>query len=204
MWPNSSLLVLFISTPLLVFCDSIPGSILQIRVSSKISNGAIILNVDCDMYSNNSHSIRDALCFFMDEEKGQEIAFVQYPQNFENITKNELYSNSLRVISEVSRHTWKWKLFGTCSYFLILIWLEWLIMKVEFHGLDGYGGPMYIGTGCFHRRDTLCGRKFSKDYRNEWKRESIKTEESAHELQESLKNLASCRYEGDTQWGNEV
>lgn len=146
-----------------------------IRVSSKISNGAIILNVDCDMYSNNSHSIRDALCFFMDEEKGQEIAFVQYPQNFENITKNELYSNSLRVISEV-----------------------------EFHGLDGYGGPMYIGTGCFHRRDTLCGRKFSKDYRNEWKRESIKTEESAHELQESLKNLASCRYEGDTQWGNEM
>ncbi|RVX14694.1 Cellulose synthase-like protein E6 [Vitis vinifera] len=146
-----------------------------IRVSSKISNGAIILNVDCDMYSNNSHSIRDALCFFMDEEKGQEIAFVQYPQNFENITKNELYSSSLRVISEV-----------------------------EFHGLDGYGGPMYIGTGCFHRRDTLCGRKFSKDYRNEWKRESIKTEESAHELQESLKNLASCRYEGDTQWGNEM
>ena len=75
----------------------------QIRVSSKISNGPIILNVDCDMYSNNSHSVRDALCFFMDEEKGHEIAFVQFPQNFENITKNEIYSSSMRVISEVRK-----------------------------------------------------------------------------------------------------
>jgi hypothetical protein len=73
----------------------------QIRVSSKISNGPIILNVDCDMYSNNSHSVRDALCFLMDEEKGHEIAFVQFPQIFENITKNEIYSSSMRVIREV-------------------------------------------------------------------------------------------------------
>lgn len=75
---------------------------LQIRVSSEISNGQVILNVDCDMYSNNSCSVRDALCFFMDEEKGHEIAFVQFPQNFENLTKNEVYSGSLRVLSEVS------------------------------------------------------------------------------------------------------
>lgn len=52
------------------------------------------------MYSNNSMAIRDALCFFMDEEKGHEIAYVQFPQNFENLTKNELYA-SLRVINEV-------------------------------------------------------------------------------------------------------
>lgn len=62
-----------------------------------------MLNVDCDMYSNNSNSVRDALCFFMDEEKGREIAFVQFPQNFENITKNEIYSGSLRVGREVSK-----------------------------------------------------------------------------------------------------
>lgn len=72
-----------------------------IRVSSAISNGQIVLNVDCDMYSNNSLAVRDALCFFMDEKKGHEIAYVQFPQNFDNITKNELYSSSLRVISQV-------------------------------------------------------------------------------------------------------
>ncbi|GKV50110.1 hypothetical protein SLEP1_g56824 [Rubroshorea leprosula] len=74
-----------------------------IRVSSRISNGPVILNVDCDMYSNNSESIRDALCFFLDQEKGHEIAYVQYPQNFDNITQNEIYGNSLRVIMEVNR-----------------------------------------------------------------------------------------------------
>ena len=77
--------------------------VLQIRVSSKISNGEIILNVDCDMYSNNSESIRDALCFLMDEEKGREIAFVQFPQIFDNVTKNDLYGSDLRVIREVSK-----------------------------------------------------------------------------------------------------
>ena len=54
------------------------------------------------MYSNNSDAIRDALCFLMDEEKGHEIAFVQFPQKFDNVTKNDIYGSTLRVISEVS------------------------------------------------------------------------------------------------------
>lgn len=70
-------------------------------MSSRISNSPIILNVDCDMYSNNSEAARDAMCFFLDEEKGHEIAFVQFPQAFENITKNDIYASSLRVIMEV-------------------------------------------------------------------------------------------------------
>lgn len=74
---------------------------MQIRASSKISNGSIILNVDCDMYSNNSESVRDAVCFFMDEQKGHEIAFVQFPQCFSNITKNDIYGGSFRVGFEV-------------------------------------------------------------------------------------------------------
>ncbi|CAK9148877.1 unnamed protein product [Ilex paraguariensis] len=147
-----------------------------IRVSSEISNGPIILNVDCDMYSNNSDSIRDALCFFMDDEKGHEVAFVQFPQNFHNITKNDLYGSLLRVIGEV-----------------------------EFPGLDGHGGPFYIGTGCFHRRDTLCGRKFSSKARIEWKHKNDrKTAKIVDDLEESLKGLASCTYEKNTQWGNEM
>ena len=54
------------------------------------------------MYSNNSKSVRDGLCFFMDEEKGNEVGFIQFPQAFENITKNDVYSNSLNVTMEVS------------------------------------------------------------------------------------------------------
>lgn len=38
----------------------------------------------------------------MDEEKGHELAFVQFPQKFKNITKNDLYGNSMKVIGEVN------------------------------------------------------------------------------------------------------
>lgn len=76
----------------------------QIRVSSRISNSQIILNLDCDHYSNNSESVRDALCFFMDEKQGHNIGFVQYPQHFDNLTKNDLYGNCLRVPHQVNLH----------------------------------------------------------------------------------------------------
>ncbi|KAB1221657.1 Cellulose synthase-like protein E6 [Morella rubra] len=132
-----------------------------IRVSSRISNSPVILNVDCDMYSNNSKSARDAVCFFMDEEKGHEVGFVQFPQAFENITKNDVYSSSLNVI-----------------------------MGVEIPGFDGNGGPCYIGTGCFHRRETLCGQKYSKECKADWKRcNDIKIEERGFEVW-----LSSGRY----------
>ncbi|KAK3432266.1 hypothetical protein EUGRSUZ_E03847 [Eucalyptus grandis] len=106
-----------------------------IRVSSRISNAPIILNVDCDMYSNNMDS---------------------FPQNFDNLTTNDLYGSSFDVIN-----------------------------KVELHGMDNNGGPLYIGTGCFHRRETLI-------------------QDSASVLEETCKPLASCGYEENTEWGKEM
>ncbi|CAL5202371.1 unnamed protein product [Lathyrus oleraceus] len=147
-----------------------------LRVSSIISNGKVILNVDCDMYSNNSESIKDALCFFMDEKKGHEIAFVQSPQNFENVTKNDLYGSALLAISEV-----------------------------EFHGIDGFGGPLYVGTGCFHKRESLCGMKFNDEYKHNWKSEDdLFKEANLQEMEEKSKDLASCSDEKNTQWGKEM
>ncbi|CAL0307351.1 unnamed protein product [Lupinus luteus] len=147
-----------------------------IRVSSNISNAKVILNVDCDMYSNNSQSVRDILCFFMDDEKGHEFAYVQYPQHFENLTNNDLYGNAMFIPSQV-----------------------------ELHGADGYGGPMYIGTCCFHRRDALCGKKYDSGYRIDWKSENDHAIESnLQELEEKSKALASCTYEQNTQWGKKM
>ncbi|WOK92030.1 cellulose synthase-like protein E6 [Canna indica] len=147
-----------------------------LRVSSVISNSAVILNVDCDMYSNNAESIRDALCFFLDEEKGQDIGFVQHPQWFNNCTKNDLYANAFRVIN-----------------------------SVELSGLDSWGGPLYIGTGCFHRREILCGRKYSKNYKEDWQRGIMREkEETGFILEEKAKSLATCTYELNTPWGKEV
>ncbi|XP_072982405.1 cellulose synthase-like protein E6 [Typha latifolia] len=147
-----------------------------LRVSSVISNSPLILNVDCDMYSNNFDSIRDALCFFLDEEMGHSIGFVQYPQNCNNLTKNDLYGSSFNTVNQV-----------------------------EHHGLDSWGGTLYIGTGCFHRRDILCGRSYSKDYKEDWnKGVKRKAGESVQEVEEIAKSLATCTYEHNTQWGNEI
>ncbi|KAG1326699.1 Cellulose synthase-like protein E6 [Cocos nucifera] len=146
-----------------------------LRVSSEISNGAVILNVDCDMYSNNSETVKDALCFFMDEEKGHEIAYVQLPQLFNNITKNDIYGSSLILYN-----------------------------KVDFHGLDGYGGPLYVGSGCFHRRDSLCGRRFDETCKAAIQVNDRNMESSASTLEERGKSLITCTYEDNTEWGKEM
>ncbi|XP_073098854.1 cellulose synthase-like protein E6 [Elaeis guineensis] len=147
-----------------------------IRVSSEISTSPIILNMDCDMYSNNLESIRHALCFFLDEVKSHDIGFVQYPQFFDNITKNDLYGNSVNVINEV-----------------------------ELPGLDSWGGPPYLGTGCFHRREILYGGRYSKDYKEDWKRGAErKMAKYACILEEKAKSLITCTYDRNTQWGQEI
>ncbi|CAM8934803.1 unnamed protein product [Rhodiola kirilowii] len=147
-----------------------------IRVSSEISNSPIILNLDCDMYANNPDTIQEILCFFMDEERGYEIAYVQFPQNFNNITKNDHYANSDGVINEI-----------------------------ELAGLGGYGAALYCGTGCFHRRESLCGRKFSKDNRLQLKTGNNNiTRKSIDELEKAAKVFADCIYEKDSSWGKEV
>lgn len=77
-------------------------SIEQIRVSSEISNAPFILNLDCDMYANDADTVREILCFFMDEKKGHEVAYVQFPQNFDNLTTNDIYANAAFSTSRVS------------------------------------------------------------------------------------------------------
>ena len=70
-------------------------------MSSEISNAPFILNLDCDMYVNDADTIQEALCFFLDEKRGHEISFVQFSQNYDNITKNDLYACTLSVINNV-------------------------------------------------------------------------------------------------------
>lgn len=79
-------------------------------------------------------------------------------------------------------------------------------MKVEMHGSDGYEGPIYIGRGCFHRRDTLCGRKFIKGSKSDMKWEiSRKREESGiHELEKIQRVLQAVHLNrtlnGEKRW----
>lgn len=62
--------------------------------------------------------------------------------------------------------------------------------------MDGNGGPCYIGTGCFHRRDTLCGLKmYSKESRAEWRSENERRiEETFFFSPKSYKFCISCSF----------
>jgi len=81
-------------------------------------------------------------------------------------------------------------------------------VKVELCGMDGVGGPAYIGTGCFHRREVLCGRSFTEDYKQDWDDAGItaaKPQQHIDEIEEQARSVATCAYEaGNTQWGREM
>nr|GLL22503.1 cellulose synthase-like protein E6 [Ipomoea trifida] len=144
-----------------------------IRVSAEVSNAPIILNLDCDMYSNNADSIREALCFFMDEKRGHEISFVQHPQRYANITKNDLYGNVARVAHEI-----------------------------ELACLGSHGAALFCGTGCFHRRASLCGKEYFKEHKYGLNGGQEKmNDRSIEEVEEASKVVANCSYEEGTQWG---
>ena len=76
-------------------------------------------------------------------------------------------------------------------------------IKVELPRLDGNGGTCYIGSGCFHRREILCGEKYSKECKVDWKTLNHR-EVEVSVLEETCKVLVSCTYEENTQWGKEV
>ncbi|CAI5942032.1 unnamed protein product [Closterium sp. NIES-64] len=99
-----------------------------LRASGLITNGAVLMNLDCDHYINNADAIRDALCFFLDPMQGYTTGFVQFPQRFDGIDRNDRYANHNTVFFDIN-------------------------MK----GLDGQQGPVYVGTGCFFRRRALYG-----------------------------------------------
>ncbi|CAA0838649.1 Cellulose synthase-like protein E1 [Striga hermonthica] len=146
-----------------------------IRVSSKITNAPIILNLDCDMYSNDPDAVKDALCFFLDEKNGKQISYVQYPQRFSNTTKHDIYANS------------------SCATF-----------QIELAGIDGFGGTLYIGTGCFHRRESLSG-KYYENRGLEWQNVDDNTKgKTVEQLEAASKLLADCSYEKGTLWGKEM
>ncbi|XP_010447394.1 PREDICTED: cellulose synthase A catalytic subunit 1 [UDP-forming] [Camelina sativa] len=95
-----------------------------IRVSAVLTNGAYLLNVDCDHYFNNSKAIREAMCFMMDPAIGKKCCYVQFPQRFDGIDFHDRYANRNIVFFDIN-------------------------MK----GLDGIQGPVYVGTGtCFNRQ----------------------------------------------------
>ncbi|MFS8010222.1 putative cellulose synthase (UDP-forming) [Helianthus anomalus] len=73
-----------------------------IRVSEVLSNVPFMLNLDCDQYVNNSKAVREAMCFLMDPQLGKKLCYVQFPQRFNGINRNDRYVNRNVVFFDVS------------------------------------------------------------------------------------------------------
>ncbi|KAJ8899197.1 hypothetical protein K2173_012373 [Erythroxylum novogranatense] len=99
-----------------------------VRVSAVLTNGPFLLNLDCDHYINNSKALREAMCFLMDPNLGIHVCYVQFPQRFDGIDRNDRYANCNTVFFDIN-----------------------------LRGLDGIQGPVYVGTGCVFNRTALYG-----------------------------------------------
>jgi len=73
-----------------------------VRVSAVLTNGQYMLNLDCDHYINNSKALREAMCFLMDPNLGRNVCYVQFPQRFDGIDRNDRYANRNTVFFDVS------------------------------------------------------------------------------------------------------
>jgi hypothetical protein len=74
----------------------------QLRVSSLMSNAPYVMVLDCDMYCNSRSSVLEAMCFHLDRH-ADDLAFVQFPQMFHNLSSNDIYANELRSIFSVRK-----------------------------------------------------------------------------------------------------
>lgn len=99
-----------------------------VRVSAVLTNGLFLLNLDCDHYINNSKALREAMCFLMDPALGKKTCYVQFPQRFDGIDRNDRYANRNTVFFDIT-----------------------------LRGFDGIQGPVYVGTGCCFNRQALYG-----------------------------------------------
>nr|AZJ17156.1 cellulose synthase-like CslF4 [Avena sativa] len=100
----------------------------MLRVSALLSNAPFVVNFDCDHYINNSQALRAPMCFMLDPRDGQNTAFVQFPQRFDDVDPTDRYANHNRVFFD-----------GTML------------------SLNGLQGPSYLGTGTVFRRVALYG-----------------------------------------------
>ncbi|KAK8482455.1 hypothetical protein V6N13_060335 [Hibiscus sabdariffa] len=104
-----------------------------LRVSAVMTNAPIILTQDCDMYSNDPRTPLRVLCYLLDPETKSDLAFIQFPQRFHGLNKDDIYGSEYKRLFEINPM-----------------------------GLDGIKGPNYLGSGCFFRRQALFGDRLTE------------------------------------------
>ncbi|CAN1124204.1 Cellulose synthase-like protein B3 [Linum perenne] len=128
------------------------------RVSGVMTNAPFMMNVDCDMYANNPHIVRHAMCIFLGASNERETGFVQFPQCFYGALKDDPFGNQMVVLYQVmipsSFHSSNETEMVSIGPYAAELYSDLLYIG---SGIAGIQGPFYGGTGCFHRRKVIYG-----------------------------------------------
>ncbi|KAL8145980.1 hypothetical protein AgCh_003932 [Apium graveolens] len=149
-----------------------------IRVSAIMTNAPLVLTIDCDVYSNDPQTPLRVLCYMLDPCVDPNLAFVQFPQRFNGINKNDVYSAEFKN------------------------WTE-----IDAVGLDGILGPNYMGTGCFFRRRAFFGSPSSIVQPECLQLRPDHVPCSSSQLEDALAlalDVSRSSYEASTQWGSQM
>ncbi|XP_044485758.1 cellulose synthase-like protein G2 [Mangifera indica] len=146
-----------------------------LRVSTVMTNAPIVLTLDCDMYSNDPKTPLRVLCYACDSATRSDLAFVQFPQRFRGLNKNDLYA------CEIKR-----------------------LFEINFLGFDGLRGPNYVGTGTFFRRRAFFGDPssiWSPEIPQLHPNHAVDKSIRAPSVLSLAHHVAGCNYENQTYWG---
>ncbi|KAF2532332.1 hypothetical protein F2Q70_00033000 [Brassica cretica] len=151
---------------------------LKLRVSGVMTNSPVILTLDCDMYSNDPTTPVRALCYLTDPKIKSGLGFVQFPQKFQGVSKNDIYA---------------------CEYKRLF--------DINMIGFDGLMGPNHVGTGCFFNRRVFYGPPSNMISAEIDELNPSRIADKSIEAKDVLglaHKVAGCSYEYNTNWGSKM
>lgn len=143
-----------------------------------MTNAPVVLTLDCDMYSNDPKTPLRVLCYVCDSATRSDLAFVQFPQRFRGLNKNDIYA------SEIKR-----------------------LFEINFLGFDGLRGPNYVGTGAYFLRRAFFGDPstfISPEIPQLHPNYAVDKPIKSTSILSLAHHVAGCNYEKQTNWGSKV
>ncbi|XP_065858990.1 cellulose synthase-like protein G3 [Euphorbia lathyris] len=144
-----------------------------LQVSAAMTNAPILLILDCDMYSNDPETPKRVLCYYCNANFRREYAYIQFPQRFKGINKNDIYGGEFKRV-----------------------------FQIQPMGFDGLGGPNFVGTCCFFSRRAFFGGPTSFVMPEIAELSPNHAPNKPLKSSLALANhVAQCNYENGTTWG---
>ncbi|KAJ0104749.1 hypothetical protein Patl1_17489 [Pistacia atlantica] len=149
-----------------------------LRVSAVMTNAPIVLTLDCDMYSNDPKTPLRVLCYVCDSAARSDLSYVQFPQCFRGLNKNDIYASEIKRVFEINPL-----------------------------GMDGLKGPDYLGTGTFFCRRAFFGDPstfMSPEIPQLHPNHAVDKPLKSPSILSLAHQVAGCNYENQTNWGSKM